>query len=283
MDARPTRNGVNTLRSACPECTTDNPERARFCKHCGAALAPPPACPKCAAALPDDARFCPSCGAKLVGPRPVELAPPESNAHARASATEAAKEEIARRAEQLPAAPRIPSSNLGGNVLLFVAILALLLVVIYVMNKDAPKEFNPFEGGPPPAAVDPSPSAPATASLTAEGGAPISGTIRLPARWAERASGTIFVVVRMAGTPDRGPPLAVKRIRNPSFPQAFTVGPADIMLPNMPFRGPFDVYVRLDRDGNAMSKEPGDLASSTPAIGIDPGTTGLIVELDKQL
>ena len=219
MDTRPAEGGVTSLRSACPECGTDNLKGARFCKQCGAALAPPEECPKCAAALPVDARFCPSCGAKLVGPRPVvRAAAPPDDAPAPASATEAAKAEVTRQAEELPAIPRRPTSNLGGNVLLFVAILALLLVVIYVMNKDAPKEHNPFQGGPPPAAVTPPPSTPAAASPPVTGGAPISGTIDVPARLADAAAGTIFVVVRAAGSPNRGPPLAVKRIQGPSFP-----------------------------------------------------------------
>ena len=55
------------------------------------------------------------------------------------------------------------------------------------------------------------------------------------------------------------------------------------MLPNMPFTGPFDVYVRLDRDGNAMTKDPGDLTSSAPATGVAPGTRGMTVVLDRQL
>jgi class 3 adenylate cyclase len=48
----------------CPNCRTENPPPARFCLHCGAALAL--ACAHCGAELPPAARFCMSCG------RPVQ-------------------------------------------------------------------------------------------------------------------------------------------------------------------------------------------------------------------
>ena len=287
MDASAAQGGITPLRLPCPECNTDNPKSARYCKHCGAAVSPPSVCPKCEAAVPNDARFCPSCGAKLVGPRPVAAAEDPHAAHDEI-ASQSARAEVHRQAMELPASsPQRPGSSLGGNFLVFVAMLVALLVVIYIMNKDAPKEHNPFQGGPPPAAsVTPSPSNPApppTASSPAAGGEPIAGTITVPSELAKTAAGSLFVVVRIAGSPNRGPPLAVKLIQSPSFPQTFSIGPGDVVLPNMPFTGPFDVYVRLDQDGNAMTKEPGDLRSSTPATGVTPGTSGLSVVLDKQL
>lgn len=287
MEAQPTEGGIEPLRSVCPECRTDNPRGARYCKHCGAAISPPSECPKCDTELPPDARFCPSCGAKLVGPRPKTEPDSTPVVEEAENATQAAKAEIERQASALPPSPRT-GSNLGGNVLLFVAILALLLVAIYVMNRGAAKEHNPFEGGPPPAAAVTPPATPpsaegASAAAAPAGGDPITGVITVPEQFAKTAAGTIFVVVRMAGSPNRGPPLAVRRIQGPSFPQGFKVGPSDVMLPNMPFTGPFDIYVRLDRDGNAMTKDPGDLASSTPLTNVRPGATDLAVVLDKQL
>ena len=58
---------------ACPSCSYENPEGARFCMSCGAALER--RCPVCDTALPPDARFCMSCGAPLeeaVRPSPGE-------------------------------------------------------------------------------------------------------------------------------------------------------------------------------------------------------------------
>src|SRR3954453_15807313 len=50
-------------RRACPNCATDNPERARFCMSCGAELAP--RCPECGAENPTGAKFCMECGTGL--------------------------------------------------------------------------------------------------------------------------------------------------------------------------------------------------------------------------
>ncbi|MEO8091082.1 MAG: adenylate/guanylate cyclase domain-containing protein [bacterium] len=73
----------------CPSCGTANPERARFCMSCGAALAR--ACSNCAAENPPGAKFCIECGSGLTavpaggraatGPTPApgarpDLAPP---------------------------------------------------------------------------------------------------------------------------------------------------------------------------------------------------------------
>ncbi|MBI1818289.1 MAG: nuclear transport factor 2 family protein [Deltaproteobacteria bacterium] len=51
----------------CASCDHANPEAARFCNACGAALAA--RCPSCAADNPPGSRFCNGCGAALVGSR----------------------------------------------------------------------------------------------------------------------------------------------------------------------------------------------------------------------
>ncbi|MFI5123252.1 MAG: zinc-ribbon domain-containing protein, partial [Vicinamibacteria bacterium] len=49
----------------CASCGTANPDRARFCMSCGAALAS--ACPSCGAENPPEAKFCIACGSSLTG------------------------------------------------------------------------------------------------------------------------------------------------------------------------------------------------------------------------
>ncbi len=48
---------------ACPSCGIDNPERARFCMSCGAALST--TCPTCETQNPPGAKFCIECGTGL--------------------------------------------------------------------------------------------------------------------------------------------------------------------------------------------------------------------------
>ena len=45
----------------------------------------------------------------------------------------------------------------------------------------------------------------------------------------------------------------------PSFPLDFSLGPEDRMIQAMPFAGPLGLSARIDADGNATSREPGDL------------------------
>ena len=66
----------------------------------------------------------------------------------------------------------------------------------------------------------------------------------------------LFLIARTAAA---GPPLAVKRIEAPSFPLDFEIGPDDRMIQAMPFAGSVQLTARLDSDGNATSRTPGDL------------------------
>jgi hypothetical protein len=49
----------------CPECRTENRERAKFCMECGAGLTW--LCPVCGTELPAEAKFCLGCEAQLGG------------------------------------------------------------------------------------------------------------------------------------------------------------------------------------------------------------------------
>jgi cytochrome c-type biogenesis protein CcmH len=89
----------------------------------------------------------------------------------------------------------------------------------------------------------------------------------------------LFVVAR---SPGGGPPLAVKRIEAPRFPVDFELGPDDRMIQTLPFRGPLILTARLDGDGNASSRSPGDVQGSVPAP-VNPGDTGVRIVLDEPL
>jgi hypothetical protein len=110
---------------------------------------------------------------------------------------------------------------------------------------------------------------------------PIQGTVEIAPEFADRIpeGATLFVIVR---TGDTGPPLAVKRIESPSFPLEFTVGPADRMIQARPFQGPLQLTARLDADGNALTRNPGDIQGRYPDP-IDPGAESLRFSLDEML
>jgi hypothetical protein len=110
---------------------------------------------------------------------------------------------------------------------------------------------------------------------------PVAGTVVL----AEELSGRIppgavlFVIARHGTT---GPPMAVKRIVEPSFPFDFSIGPEDRMSQRLPFAGPLQVTVRLDADGKAATREPGDLQGRFPDT-VAPGARGLTLTIDEVL
>ncbi|MBX2813381.1 MAG: zinc ribbon domain-containing protein [Myxococcales bacterium] len=260
-----------TLEDTCSVCTTPYGADAHYCKTCGASIRPPDNCPACEHVIPNGSRFCPDCGIRMVGRRPSP-----NHVGASSSAESEARAEIQSVTQAMP--KQVQGTNIIGNLLLFVAILAIILVVIREMNLGKPKEVSPFEGGAPPMAAAAGSTAPSS-SVTSD--QDIQGVIELGADIPAQ-TGTLFIVARIKGSAERGPPVAVKRIPQPTFPLQFRLGPSDVMLKSMPFTGPFDIRARLDADGNVMTKDPGDLFSANPTPA-KPGLTGVKVVLDKRI
>jgi hypothetical protein len=260
---------VATEALTCASCGAEHGSDARFCGACGALVTTPARCAACGVALTAAARSCGGCGVRVRGARPTATATPSAATTPSAKAPELLRE-LERRAA--------PRSNILGNVLVFAAVLVGFVVFTREWNQGKEKEASMF-GGAPPAASLPSP-APVAAGAGDEvraGDATIAGTVALAAGSAARP-GTLFVVVRASGGPERGPPLAVKRVEGARFPVEFQVGPGDVMIQGMPFTGPFDVSARLDGDGNAMTRAPEDLVAPTRR-GVALGARGLALEL----
>jgi len=138
-------------------------------------------------------------------------------------------------------------------------------------------------GGPKPGGELPSvrPGQPAPAGD--DDPATIRGRIEIPADLAGalRADSTLFVIARRAGT-SGGPPLAVRRIPNPSLPYVFAIGPQHAMIQGIPFAGPIALTARLDGDGDAMTRRPGDLAGDAEAP-VEPGSSDVTIVLDQRI
>ncbi len=123
--------------------------------------------------------------------------------------------------------------------------------------------------------------APAPPQARSGSGEAMRGTLRVaPALAGSVPEGAIlFVIARMGPS---GPPTAVLRVPDPTFPMSFAIGPEHLMIEQMPFQGPFAITVRVDADGNAMTRNPGDLqgAALTPH---SPGDSGIAIEIDEVL
>lgn len=299
----------------CPHCTGANPRNSRFCKTCGAALKPPPACPACDASLPNDARFCAGCGLRLLGPRSEVSEIKASTVTAKASplsndlppqtptSKASVESELAGHSDDgkdslragqtaekdavalLNAAQKKRRSSqgvgLGTNALFFVSVLIAFVVGMYAWNKDQPKMASMFSGAPTPQNT---PDAPGPNGVN-NSAASFSGRIVIADKLAAQVDtrGVLYVSVRNVGMPNQGPPLAAKRFSQPSFPLSYSISNADVMMKGLPFTGPFDVYVRLDRDGDAMTKGPDDLIADGPKANVKAGDRDVNITLSRRI
>ena len=93
----------------------------------------------------------------------------------------------------------------------------------------------------------------------------IAGQLKLEAKTKDKvkAGDTIFIVVRgaaVAGAP--GPVLAVRRLEAAAFPMQFQIDSRDAMVAGTAMHAPVTLTVRVDKDGDAMSKNPGDVVGT---------------------
>jgi cytochrome c-type biogenesis protein CcmH len=134
----------------------------------------------------------------------------------------------------------------------------------------------------PPAPGEARGAPPLATDTAAQGSdAPVTGTVALAPELAGKTpSGAVLFIIARRGT---GPPLAVKRVPDPSFPLSFTIGPEDRMIQTMPFVGPIALSARIDTDGNATSRSPGDVMGAAQGGPVAPGATGVVIVLDTPL
>jgi cytochrome c-type biogenesis protein CcmH len=94
------------------------------------------------------------------------------------------------------------------------------------------------------------------------------------------ANAALFIIARpAAGT--GGPPLAVKKIDHPTFPLDYTLSQENVMMQGMPFTGKINLTVRLDKDGNPVTRTPGDLTGDYKKNPVEVGTKNVDVVIDQ--
>ncbi|MCB9550948.1 MAG: hypothetical protein H6705_03505 [Myxococcales bacterium] len=123
---------------------------------------------------------------------------------------------------------------------------------------------------------------------TAGLGGTLSGTITLAdgVKDAVKPGAVVFIIVRSdAGEGQKGMLLAAKKIPvtgTEMFPLAFTVGPADVMMQGTPLMGKVRLEARVDQDGDAISKAPGDVVGARAGAST-VGDQGIDFTLDQKL
>lgn len=107
----------------------------------------------------------------------------------------------------------------------------------------------------------------------------IVGTISLEPSLLRRVTfGDVLFIIARQGS---GPPLAVKRIPNPSFPLPYTLGPEDRILADRPFQGEVEVVAVIKKGGAAGPPRPGDLEGTYPKNPARIGDSHVDIVIDK--
>ncbi len=121
--------------------------------------------------------------------------------------------------------------------------------------------------GHPPTGKGQPASQPSSQPTSAPTGLPgaVSGTIELDPGLIDsvKKGSSLYIMVRRAG---ERMPLAAKRIPvldAKMFPFKYIVTPADVMMKGTVLTGDVTVDARLDQDGDAISKQPGDVTGKT--------------------
>lgn len=110
------------------------------------------------------------------------------------------------------------------------------------------------------------------------------GTISVDAKLKSKvdARAVLFIIVHPAGS-TAGPPLAVKRIEHPLFPLSYSLGPENVMMPGLSFSGKVLVSARLDKDGNPVTKQPGDMTGEYKKNPVEVGSQNVDIVIDHAM
>ncbi len=166
----------------------------------------------------------------------------------------------------------------------------ILMVLAAGCDKSAkappPNAQQATKGLPPVGQGPASPSAPAPAAASAappaaSSGATLEGTIVVaPALKDQVKPGdTLFLVARAvdaSGNVQRMP-VAVDRAQVTSFPLAFKLSADNVMVAGTPFTGPMQLTARIDKDGEAMTREAGDVEGT---VKVTVPQKGITITLD---
>ena len=110
----------------------------------------------------------------------------------------------------------------------------------------------------------------------------ISGIIQMDAGLLKNVkdSDTIFLIARPA---TGGPPIAVEKFAGRNYPYAFTLAEKDIMIPQSDFQSPLNLMVRVDKDGDPMTKTPGDLVGVYDKNPVSLRSENIIITVNEVL
>uniref|UniRef100_A0A7S3A786 Uncharacterized protein n=1 Tax=Rhodosorus marinus TaxID=101924 RepID=A0A7S3A786_9RHOD len=111
-------------------------------------------------------------------------------------------------------------------------------------------------------------------------GRAVKGTVSAKKGVSVPDDGTVFVILRRAGEA-KGFPVAVKKYSNPILPLDFEIGPENTMvLSDGGFPAVVDLTIRLDSDGDPLTKQAEDLIATRKNVSV-ASTSMLNLVLEK--
>lgn len=167
---------------------------------------------------------------------------------------------------------------------------AFVSLTVVACKSEAPAD-KPAALPPAPAEMKPPapPVAPPDAEVAAAEAVPeeaksedsITGTIVVAkARKKDVKKGDVmFLIARRAGgPPGPGSMLAVQKLVVEDFPMPFAVSSRDAMIPGMKFEGEVNLSIRLDKDGDPMTRRKGDVFGEV--LGVKVGSKDVTLPLE---
>jgi hypothetical protein len=154
-----------------------------------------------------------------------------------------------------------------------------------------PPGHPPLPAGASPAGASPAGGAPSGAFVGSTPGGDfdpktvLTGVIKVDGKVKSKiaAGDVVFVVARKyeAGATGPGTPLAVQKLTVDKFPLKFSLDSRDSMLAGTKLEGKVVVTVRVDKDGDAITKNPGDVTGQSKPV--EPPKKDVVVDLDTVL
>jgi cytochrome c-type biogenesis protein CcmH len=110
----------------------------------------------------------------------------------------------------------------------------------------------------------------------------ITGKITVDSKLKDKVNNkaALFIIARSAEG-GGGPPLAVRKVERPAFPLSYSLGAENVMMQGRPFSGKVTITVRLDKDGNAMTREAGNLTGEYKKNPVEVGSKNVDIVLDQ--
>ena len=125
-------------------------------------------------------------------------------------------------------------------------------------------------------------SAPSAATAARSSTAQVSGKITVDPKLKAKLdpNAALFIIARPAGTA-AGPPLAVKKIDRPKFPLDYSLSQDNVMMQGTRLAGKITISVRLDKDGNPVTRGAGDLSGEYAKNPVEVGANSVDIVIDQ--